>query len=188
LNRVVRKQLAAALRPGQPLANNFRLLNNSVRAFSDAPAVQGEEAESEVQQELPLNQRVGADDVFSENKHAYVLTFPWNYPEVIARAQTAYPSPSGFWKSWDDRTKSSVCFNSLYRDFHQACALPDAPLLKRCCESNLAAAVNASVNRIHFHGLDIEMANLCVENKITVINVEIFHGLDRDRSVNGPAD
>ena len=101
MNRVVRKQLAAAMRPSQPMANNFRLLKNASRAFSDAPVVQGEEGESEIQQEVPLNQRVGADDVFSQQKHAYVLTFPWNYPEIISRAQTAYPTPAGYWKSWD---------------------------------------------------------------------------------------
>ena len=32
------------------------------------------------------------------------------------------------------------------------------------------------------------MANLTVENQINVINVEIFHGLDRDRAANGTSD
>ena len=31
------------------------------------------------------------------------------------------------------------------------------------CEARLAQAVNESLDRIHFHGLDIEMANLTVE-------------------------
>ena len=117
-----------------------------------------------------------------------MLTFPWNYPEIITRAQTAYPSPGAFWKTWDQSSGSAVCFNNLYRDFHQACALPDKELLNRCCESKLFSAVNASVERIHFHGLDIELANLQIENTITVINVEIFHGLSRDRATNGPKD
>jgi hypothetical protein len=29
------------------------------------------------------NKKVGADIVFSEQKHGYVLTFPWNFQEVI---------------------------------------------------------------------------------------------------------
>lgn len=40
------------------------------------------------------------------------------------------------------------------------------------------------MQRIHFHGLDVEMANLTVESKIKVLKVEIHHGLNVDRSKN----
>jgi len=46
--------------------------------------------------------------------------------------------------------------------------------------------VNQSVQRIHFHGLDIEMANLTVHQPvIKVLKTEIAHGLNVDRSANG---
>lgn len=46
--------------------------------------------------------------------------------------------------------------------------------------------MNQSVQRIHFHGLDIEMANLTVHQPvIKVLKTEIAHGLNVDRSANG---
>ena len=54
-------------------------------------------------------------------------------------------------------------FNKLFREFHQACALPDYVMIDGACEPKLAQYVKESVRRIHFHGLDIEMANLTVE-------------------------
>lgn len=45
-----------------------------------------------------------------------------------------------------------------------------------------------SVRRIHFHGLDIEMANLTVEQpRIKLLKVELHHGLNVERSKNLPA-
>ena len=41
------------------------------------------------------------------------------------------------------------------------------------------------MRRIHFHGLDIELANLRVEQpKFKVLNVEVHHGVNVDRSKN----
>lgn len=117
-----------------------------------------------------------------------MLTFPWNYPEIISRAQGAYPAPNGFWSYWVEHSRAPVCFAQLYREFHQACALPAPALLNKCCEGKLASVVQASVERIHFHGLDIEMANLTIEPTIKVLNVEISHGLDRERANNGSLD
>ena len=57
------------------------------------------------------------------------------------------------------------------------------------CEGKLAHAVNQSLDRIHFHGLDIEMANLTVEQpSIKVLKVEISHRLNIERSKNLPKD
>lgn len=57
------------------------------------------------------------------------------------------------------------------------------------CEGRLAQAVNESLDRIHFHGLDIEMANLTVNQpNIQVLKVEIAHGLQVDRASNGTAE
>lgn len=54
------------------------------------------------------------------------------------------------------------------------------------CEAKLAQAVNQSVQRIHFHGLDVEMANLTVHQpSIKVLKAEINHGLQVDRASNG---
>jgi hypothetical protein len=44
------------------------------------------------------------------------------------------------------------------------------------------------VRRIHFHGLDIEMANLTVKQpKIKVLKVELTNGLSLERAANGDA-
>ena len=44
------------------------------------------------------------------------------------------------------------------------------------------------MRRIHFHGLDIELANLTVEQpRIKVLKVELSHGLSIDRAANQPA-
>ena len=94
-----------------------------------------------------------------------------------------------FWPKFVTNSRSILDFNVLFRKFHQSCALPDKEGLHDICEANLAAAVSASVERIHFHGLDLEMANLTVEQpSMKVLKVEIHHGLVRDRASNGPAD
>lgn len=65
--------------------------------------------------------------------------------------------------------------------------MPDPVGISKVCEGRLAQAVNQSVQRIHFHGLDVEMANLTVEQpSIKVLKVEINHGLNVERSQNGP--
>lgn len=53
------------------------------------------------------------------------------------------------------------------------------------CENNLANYLKDSLNRIHYHGLDVEMANLTVNQpKIELLNVEIHHGLNVTRASN----
>lgn len=49
--------------------------------------------------------------------------------------------------------------------------------------------MNQSIERIHFHGLDIEMANLTVEQpSIKLLKVEISHGLKVERDSNGTVE
>jgi hypothetical protein len=57
--------------------------------------------------------------------------------------------------------------------------------LNRICEPKLADYVGESIKRIHFHGLDIEMANLTVEQpSIKVLKAEVHQGLSVDRHEN----
>jgi hypothetical protein len=74
-----------------------------------------------------LNARVGADETFNERKHAYVLTFPWNYPEIVDRYNSSFPglSDSAYWARYVENSGSINDFNKLFRNFHQCCALPD---------------------------------------------------------------
>jgi len=94
-------------------------------------------------------------------------------------------SDSSYWSKFVTNSGSVNDFNILFRKFHQACSWPDAERIEDICEERLATAVNASLDRIHYHGLDIEMANLTVKNNIKVMNVHISNGLDITRSNNG---
>lgn len=72
---------------------------------------------------------------------------------------------------------------------HQYCALPDEKGLRLKCEKKLADYLVDSLNRIHFHGLDVEMANLTlIQPRIDVLKVEIHKGVEIDRSLNKSAD
>jgi len=101
---------------------------------------------------------------FSEQKHAYVLTFPWNFPEIINDYESEYRplSSVSYWYKFVFNSSNIVDFNHLYRNFHQYCSLPDFIGINKICEGRLADYVNESIRRIQFHGLDIEMANLTV--------------------------
>jgi hypothetical protein len=67
--------------------------------------------------------------------------------------------------------------------------VPDYLGIKTICEGRLADYVLESVKRIHFHGLDIEMANLTVHQpKMKVLKAEVTYGLDLERKLNGPKD
>ena len=113
---------------------------------------------------------------FSEQKHAYVLTFPWNFPEIISDFETDYRplSSNSLWHQFVFNTSNIFDFNNLYREFHQYCALPDYEGISKICEGKLGDYVKESVKRIHFHGLDVEMANLTiVQPTFKLLKVEI---------------
>ena len=53
------------------------------------------------------------------------------------------------------------------------------------CEPRLAKAVSESLKRIHFHGLDVEMANLTIEQpSIRVLKAEVHQNLSLNRDDN----
>jgi hypothetical protein len=99
------------------------------------------------------------------------------------------PEFSAYWARYVENSGSIIDFNKLFRNFHQCCALPDVDGLQHYCEGKLATVVGSSVDRIHFHGLDIEMANLTVEQpSIKVLKVEINQGIGVERNANGNID
>lgn len=127
------------------------------------------------------------DTVYNEQKHAYLLTFPWNFPEIISNFEGEARSVAPFWHKFV-MNNATYEINKAFREFHQACALPDYGLLDYVCEPNLADYVKKSVRRIHFHGLDIELANLTVvQPKIKLLKVEVSHGVSVTRGQNKPA-
>lgn len=133
---------------------------------------------------------VGADAEFNEHKHGYVLAFPWNFDEIISNLEANYRpmSTSSYWHKFMVNSRAIVDLNNLFRDFHQSCAIPDEKGIERICEPKLAHYVNESIRRIHFHGLDIEMANLTVEQpSFRVMKAEIHQNLVVDRSQNRSA-
>jgi hypothetical protein len=85
------------------------------------------------------NKRLGVDTKFSEQKHAYVLTFPWNFQEIINDFESEYrPLPkSNYWHKFIFNN-STYEFNRLFREFHQYCALPDYANLDCILEAKLA--------------------------------------------------
>jgi hypothetical protein len=90
---------------------------------------------------------VGADTEFSESKHGYVLTFPWNFEEVISQAHSQYNllPASSYWNRFMHNSRAIVDFNKLFREFHQYCAIPDYQGLNKICEPNLASYVSESL-------------------------------------------
>ena len=133
---------------------------------------------------------MGIDTQFSQQKHGYVLSFPWNFPEIIRNVEGAHRplAKSNFWYNWVFNNQSQIYFNSLFREFHTACAIPDYEIIDKLCEGKLSQYVRESVKRIHFHGLDLELANLTVEQpKMKLLKVEISHGVNVERAQNLPA-
>lgn len=119
-----------------------------------------------------------------------MLTFPWNFPEIVNSFESKHRSSAGaYWSNFVKYSRSEVDFNILFREFHQYCSVPDDIGINRICEGKLAEAVNQSVTRIHFHGLDVEMANLTVNQpNMKVLNVELHHGLNVERNQNASKD
>jgi hypothetical protein len=69
--------------------------------------------------------RIGADQKFDQQQHAYVLTFPWNFPEIVDKYEASHGSMTGYWAWFLEHSRAIVDFNVLFREFHQGCALPD---------------------------------------------------------------
>lgn len=171
----------------RPLSVAQKSFVNQPRRFFNADVVATETPEQSQDRTVSeFNERVGADQTFNENKHSYVLTFPWNFEEVLDDYAKHRPmSESSYWHRWMTNSRAVVDFNNLFREFHQACAIPDQQGLDKVCEPRLASYVGDSIRRIHFHGLDVEMANLTVEQpSIKILKAEVSQGLNVDRSLN----
>lgn len=111
-----------------------------VSVVKDTPAGEVESLESK-------NARLGVDTRFDQQKHAYVLTFPWNFPEIVSSFESRHHSVSqgSYWGRFINRSRADVDFNNLFREFHQYCAVPDEVGIRKICEPKLAEAVNQSV-------------------------------------------
>ena len=175
------------------LCMKYSKLSTSIfkRSFSSAEV---QEVKDHILENLSEEQRIinackkfGADLSFNERKHGYILSFPWNFDEVIQNYENNFnPLKKGnFWNRWIFNRECDRDFNELFRVFHQACAIPEEEGIDRVCEPRLAKYIKRSVENIRFHGMSIEMANLTViQPKIEILNVEIHHGLSMDRSEN----
>ena len=118
-----------------------------------------------------------------------MLTFPWNFQEIINEweSDTRPLAQGSFWHKFVFNN-ATFEINKLFREFHQACARPDYEMIDKVCEAKLAQYLKESVRRIHFHGLDIELANLTVDQpKIKLLKVEVSHGISVNRALNRPA-
>ena len=115
-----------------------------------------------------------------------MLEFPWNFQYVLEEAEEMpLLSQSSYWHRFMVNSRSIVDFNDLYREFHQACAIPDYQKLSKYCEPRLAKTVSDSLRRIHFHGLDVEMANLTIEQpSIRILKAEVHQNLSINRDEN----
>lgn len=91
----------------------------------------------------------------------------------------------GYWNTWLNNSRAIVDYNTLFREFHQACAMTDFVGVKKVCEPRLANHVMESLKRIRFHGLYVEMANLTIEQpSFKIIKAEVNQGLNVDRARN----
>ncbi len=97
----------AAWRPAQAL-----LRAPTPRLFSSDVSVKAEESAVDFESH---QKRVGADMEFSSTKHGYVLSFPWNFPEIIDNYETQYSAVDGFWSMFVKNTCSEEEFNNLFR-------------------------------------------------------------------------
>ena len=63
-----------------------------------------------------------ADLAFNTSKHGYILSFPWNYDEIIKDFEddfTPFKSNS-FWYTWVKNRELMRSFSELFRVFHQS--------------------------------------------------------------------
>jgi hypothetical protein len=127
------------------------------------------------------------DTVFDEQKHSYLLSFPFQPPHGAMHSQKKITS--GFWHTFVHNRELIIDFHQRYREFHQACAIPDMEWLEHICEPRLAEYLGVSIHSIEGSGMDIEMANLTIKQpQIDLIGVELTHGLPLNRDERGPRE
>ena len=91
----------------------------TLRHFSADLEVKKEEMPEEVDIEAQ-RKRIGIDMQFSQQKHAYVLTFPWNFPEIISDFEHDYRgvAANSYWHKFVFNNNAKLEFNYLFREFH----------------------------------------------------------------------
>lgn len=97
-------------------AQALQLVRTQPRCFSQAVEVKQEEA-----QEIDIETRrknMGVDTEFSEQKHGYVLTFPWNFPEIVGNFERTHRPVTGYWDALVENTNGKYRFSQLFREFH----------------------------------------------------------------------
>lgn len=107
------------------------------RFFSADIQVQ-KENDAELESPEQMWARIGADQKFDQQKHAYVLTFPWNFPEIVDKFEASNRSMGGYWPWFLEHSRAIVDFNVLFREFHQYCSIPDEKGIGIICEGRLA--------------------------------------------------
>ena len=97
------------------------------RAFTIATHVEVRDetksVESTVEERLISRcQKFGADLAFNNRKHGYILSFPWNFEEVIKDYERDFKplDSSNFWCKWVFNRECDRNFNELFRVFHQS--------------------------------------------------------------------
>ena len=172
-----------------------RLSNASYRSLCTATEVETITEEQKLaamddEERLVYNaQKFGADLAFNTKKHGYILSFPWNYDEIIKDFEDDFTplKSNSFWYTWVKNRELMRSFSELFRVFHQSCAIPEEEGLDRVCEPKFKNYMMKCLQNIHFHGMDVEMVNLRVHQpQIDILNVEIHHGLNLDRTQNKP--
>lgn len=159
-----------------------------VQAVDDQKSVESMTEEEKI---ALRNQKFGADVAFNSRKHGYILSLPWNFDEVIKDYEQDFRvlKPNNFWHRWVFNRECNRDFDELFRVFHQSCAIPEESGIDRVCEPRLAAYMKKAIQNVHFHGMDIEMANLTNHSpKIDILNVDVSYGISVDRDSNKPKD
>ena len=127
------------------------------------------------------------DTVFDEQKHSYLLSFPFQPPMGLTTGKRKITS--GFWHTFINNRELMIDFNQRFREFTQAVAIPDIEWLEHICEPRLAEYLSVSIESIEGSGMDIEMANLTIKQpRIDLLNVELTHGLPLNRDERGPRE
>jgi len=107
------------LQPATYLNRSLLLRSSAVsRAFSANVSVMNDaDQQGEVESAEARWARLGVDQKFDAQKHAYVLTFPWNFPEIVDTFEATHQpmSDDKWWARYMEDSRAIVDFNILFR-------------------------------------------------------------------------
>ena len=112
---------------------------------------------SEEEKLIAKSKKFGADLAFNERKHGYILSFPWNFDEVIQDYEHEFTplDEKNFWYKWIYNREADRDFNELFRVVNSNCMglfptpchvtvtvisrnnVPDPPVICICCKGNI---------------------------------------------------